>query len=263
MNDSQDRALSELIRAVGQPDFPATLSYFFSKLAAFDNLLVIAYYKDHNPHILYREGLNPAIHKNIDSHYIKAAYLLDPFYHAICNGIQRGVYRIFDIAPDQFKQTSYFKEYYQQTTNLDEVGIFARINHDTTITACFGRDCTSNKSFTKNEIKLLKSFEKVLMTLCEMHWKNYQPPEGKGIMLGSVVSRLRSVLNNHAGIALSPRQAEVALLILQGHSSLSISLNLNISKETVKVFRKQLYSKCNISSQAELFALLLPMMSLL
>ena len=65
------------------------------------------------------------------------------------------------------------------------------------------------------------------------------------------------------GISLSPRQAEVALYILQGHSSLSISLNLNISKETVKVFRKQLYSKCNISSQAELFALLMPIFSML
>ncbi|MEJ6123424.1 helix-turn-helix transcriptional regulator [Vibrio sp. 2-Bac 85] len=70
-------------------------------------------------------------------------------------------------------------------------------------------------------------------------------------------------MKDQHSISLSPRQTEVALYILQGHSSISIALNLNISKETVKVFRKQLYSKCSISSQAELFALLMPILSML
>jgi len=59
---------------------------------------------------------------------------------------------------------------------------------------------------------------------------------------------------------LSRRQAEVALLILQGHSSPSIGLHLGVSPQTVKVFRKQLYARCGISSQAELFGLLMPML---
>jgi DNA-binding CsgD family transcriptional regulator len=63
------------------------------------------------------------------------------------------------------------------------------------------------------------------------------------------------------GIALSPRQAEVALLILRGHSSLSIGLRLGLSPQTIKVFRKQLYRRCAITSQAELFALMLPLLN--
>jgi DNA-binding CsgD family transcriptional regulator len=63
------------------------------------------------------------------------------------------------------------------------------------------------------------------------------------------------------GIGLSPRQAQVALLILKGHSSLSIGLKLGLSPQTVKVFRKQLYARCGISSQGELFALMLPLLS--
>ena len=62
------------------------------------------------------------------------------------------------------------------------------------------------------------------------------------------------------GVGLSRRQAEVALMILRGHSSVSIGLGLGISPQTVKVFRKQLYRKCGISSQAELFTLLLPLL---
>jgi len=36
-------------------------------------------------------------------------------------------------------------------------------------------------------------------------------------------------------------------------------LHLDVSLQTVKVFRRQLYAKCCISSQAELFALLMPL----
>lgn len=50
------------------------------------------------------------------------------------------------------------------------------------------------------------------------------------------------------------------MLILRGHSSVSIGLKLGISAQTVKVFRRQLYRKCAISSQAELFNLLLPLL---
>ncbi|MDZ4135631.1 MAG: helix-turn-helix transcriptional regulator, partial [Paracoccaceae bacterium] len=59
---------------------------------------------------------------------------------------------------------------------------------------------------------------------------------------------------------LSPRQAEVALLILRGHSTVSIGLRLGVAAQTIKVFRKQLYAKCAISSQAELFAMMLPLL---
>ena len=40
----------------------------------------------------------------------------------------------------------------------------------------------------------------------------------------------------------------------------SIALKLGVSPQTVKVFRKQLYQRCGISSQAELFSLMLPLL---
>jgi len=263
LNRKRDMALAEMIRSIGTGNFAETLSYFVGKTVAFDNLIILVYHNKLTPEELYRENNDPIVHQTIQSHYVRAAYLLDPFYHAINGGIQSGIHRIFDIAPDQFKQTSYFHEYYYCTTLIDEFALFARIDHETTLTACFGRDKTSGLQFTKAEMKRIKSFESILSALCEKHWRNYQPVEGKNVSLPPITSRLRTKMKNEYGISLSPRQSEVAFYILQGHSSLSISLNLNISKETVKVFRKQLYSKCNISSQAELFALLMPIFPML
>ncbi|WP_435234305.1 helix-turn-helix transcriptional regulator [Psychromonas sp. PT13] len=259
----QDKALAEMVRSLGNANFPEALSHFVGKVIDFDNCIVLVYHKDHHPEELYRESLDSLVYEKIQSHYVKAAYLLDPFYHMVRNGIQSGIHCIFDLAPDKFKQTSYFREYYDGTTLIDEFALFARLGHETTLTVCFGREQTSGSLFSKTQLNTLKSFESVLSALCAQHWRSYQPKDGKNVVLPPVTQRLRVAMKNQHNISLSPRQAEVALYILQGHSSLSISLNLNISKETVKVFRRQLYSKCNISSQAELFALLMPIFSML
>ena len=50
-------------------------------------------------------------------------------------------------------------------------------------------------------------------------------------------------------------------MILRGHSSESIGSHLEVSPQTVKVFRKQLYARCSICSQAELFALMMPLIA--
>lgn len=259
----QDKALGRAIKSLDHVDFPQALSHFVSKVVEFDNLILIVYYKNHNPRVVYREYKDPRVYRDMDSNYVKAAYLLDPFYQAALDGLQSGVHQIFDLAPDQFKKTSYFLEYYRDTTLVDEFAVFARLGHNTTLTACFGRDHTSNTPFSRQELAAVRNYEHILTALCEQYWKEYVPEEGVGVTLPPVTDRLRTELVNQHNISLSPRQAEVALYILQGHSSLSISLNLDISKETVKVFRKQLYAKCNISSQAELFALLMPIFSIL
>ena len=78
----------------------------------------------------------------------------------------------------------------------------------------------------------------------------------------SVVSELRELTDpGGAPCSLTGREADVTSLILRGHSSGSIGLNLGISVETVKVHRKHIYAKLKVSSQAELFVKLLPMLS--
>ncbi|KUG40604.1 helix-turn-helix transcriptional regulator [Pseudomonas savastanoi pv. fraxini] len=59
-------------------------------------------------------------------------------------------------------------------------------------------------------------------------------------------------------VALAPkltgREIEVLKLALSGFSNSEIAGKLSVSPETVKVHRRNLYSKLNIKSQSELFA---------
>lgn len=261
MAEAKDKALAAVIQALGQESFPEALSGFVRVLAAFDNLIIIVYRGEQRPVVLYREFTDPVVYFPMDSEYLGGAYVLDPFYQEHRKGDVRGVRRLLDVAPDQFKRTQYFSKYYRKTTLIDEIAVFANLGGGMTITACIGRDRSSNTMFSAKEIRALTNHESVLSALIENHWQGYQPDQAVDANPLPLGDRLRDVLERENSIQLSPRQAEVAMLILRGHSSLSIGLNLDISTQTVKVFRRQLYAKCNISSQAELFAMMMPLVS--
>ena len=60
---------------------------------------------------------------------------------------------------------------------------------------------------------------------------------------------------------LTPREIEITALVLQGHSSGSISRHLSIAPGTVKNHRKSIYQKLDVSSQSELFAMFIQQLS--
>lgn len=259
--ERQDKALAEAIRALGKAEFPALLSNFLRQCAEFDNLIIILYKDKHMPTVLHREYKDAIVYGAMDSEYITSNFVLDPFYEAHVKGVESGLYRLFDLAPDRFRQTSYFKIYYEKTTLVDEIAAFVKMDSGVTITACMGTDRSSGRMFTKSQFAALNRHVAVITSLIDMNWRQFQPvPVSPKVADTTVIERLRDQLSAVKHIKLSARQAEVALLILQGHSSGSISLILGISANTVKVFRKQLYAKCSLSSQAELFALIVPIL---
>ncbi len=213
------------------------------------------------PAVLYREYKDEIVYGAMDSEYITGNFVLDPFYEAHIKGLESGIFRLFDLAPDRFRQTTYFKVYYEKTTLVDEVAAFVKMDSGVTITACMGTDRSSGRMFTKSQVAALNRHVSVITSLIDMHWKQFRPlPVSPTVTDTPVIERLRDQLSIIKGIKLSARQAQVALLILQGHSSGSIALILDISANTVKVFRKQLYAKCRLSSQAELFAMIVPLL---
>ena len=257
----RDQALADTIKTLGNMKFSEAFANFLRQIIDFDNLIILAYHCEESPTVLYREYNDPIVFSSMDSEYLNGAYLLDPYYRAHLNGPKTGLHRLIDVAPDQFKRTSYFNVYYQKTTLIDEIAAFANINPEVTITACIGKDRSSGICFPKKDVKALRGYEKAISALLEGHWKNYLPDRVLSTSLLPLINRLRTELEKEMGVRLSPRQAQVAMFVLRGHSSISIGLNLGISPETVKVFRRQLYAKCNISSQAELFAMIMPLFS--
>ncbi|MEY4696246.1 MAG: hypothetical protein RIT14_674 [Pseudomonadota bacterium] len=249
--------LAQVIRKVGRAGFESALQDWLHRCVAPDNLIVLAYRDAGPPQVLFRQSDLPQVFAELDTTYLAGAYLLDPYHDLHVMRVAAGAYRLRDVAPDAFVRSRYFIEYYQQTTLLDEITFVAYPAADVSINVCIGRDAASGQAFSTRQIETCQRLAPVVIALAEAHWAGLVAEAGGG---DDVTGHLIRAAGEAHGIRLSARQAEVALMILRGHSTVSIGLRLGVSAQTVKVFRRQLYAKCGISSQAELFALMLPLL---
>lgn len=250
--------LAETIRHLGGQGFESALYDWLRRCLAPDNIIVLAYRDALPPQVLFTQSDQPQVFSQLERTYLAGAYLLDPFHDLHVNRVTAGAYRLRDVAPDAFHRSRYFIDYYQQTTLIDEVTFIAYPHPDISLNICLGRDAASGRPFGPVEIETAQRLAPIVIALAETHWTNLADPGGAP---SDVAADLIAALRDRHGIRLSARQAEVALLILRGHSTQSISLRLGLSSQTIKVFRKQLYAKCALTSQAELFALLVPLLN--
>ena len=251
--------LADLIRRMGKPDFEGLLWAFLHAVAQPDNLVILAFQDAGAPLVLYRRADHPQVFTQLDHVYLSGAFRLDPFFDLHSQRVTTGAYRLRDVAPDAFHRSRYFIEYYDQTTLVDEVTFIASPARGVSLNICIGRDASSGRAFTAREVESCQRIAPVITALAEAHWSGIGQANTK--QAADPAELLSQTARSARGIHLSPRQAQVALLILQGHSTMSISLRLGVSVQTVKVFRKQLYARCNVSSQAELFSLMLPLLN--
>lgn len=249
--------LAEAIRRMGRKGFETALYALFKRAAAIDNLIVLAYSDSGRPQVLFRQSDQPQVFAALDSTYLAGAYLLDPYYDLHRARVPPGLYRLMDVAPDAFPRSRYYTEYYRQTTLLDELTFIAWPRAGLCLNICLGRDASSGQPFGPREVETCTRLAPIVAALAEAHWADLTPQDGPAEDVAATLVQMAEAAH---GLRLTRRQAEVALLILRGHSTVSIGLRLDVSPQTVKVFRKQLYARCGISSQAELFAMMLPLL---
>lgn len=249
--------LATAIASLGQPAFEDALWQMLQVMARPDNMLVLVYSDGGPAQELWRQAKDARVFGRLQSTYLDGAYRLSPFYALHLGRAEEGLYRLRDIAPDAFQRSRFYVEYFRQTTIIDELAFTAWLSEGVSLNLFLGRDGQSGRLFSGAEIAACRRLAPVIAALGRAHWPTLRtagsPVEDAPALLAASAARTLQ-------IALSPRQAQVALLILKGHSTLSIALALGVSPQTVKVFRKQLYARCGISTQGELFSLMLPLL---
>ena len=167
--------LAHLVDCVDDLKFCEALAGVVSGCLDYDNLIILAYSEAATPQEIFRQTNSPVCYAQIGETYLPSHYVLDPFYTAHLKKAPRGLYRLDDVAPDKFKSTTYFLEYYSKTTLVDEIALFAYTRTGWTITACFGRDHLSNQRFERRQLVELGKIAEVLAALMEKHWADYNP----------------------------------------------------------------------------------------
>jgi len=247
--------LGQISVAKNLSDYHSILIKLGNQLFDPQSVIVVVFHRTSRPRVIFRSILNLALEQRFDNIYNKIGYMLDPFYqHAFLkNGIQ--AHRLREIAPDRFEKSDYFSRYFQETRMVDELGALYKIDSETAVHLSMGRSEGSPR-YRNKEIKMFKSISLALMPkLTQLIESAKDIPD-----IETKQSELSERFLQHpltSGKKLSSREVQIATLIVQGHSSRSIALNLDISPQTVKVHRRNLYSKLGISAQNELYMILM------
>lgn len=249
-------ALARGIDAIGSERFPQELADALKAITQIDNLVVFAYYQSEKPLCLFHTFSAEDRAVFVDD-YLKGPYLLDPFFKACGRQMETGLYRIRDIAPDRFYQSEYYRSYYVKTGLSEEIGFTVYLPRGVAIIISLMRSSESSR-FSAREFRLLKSIAPVVSSLAQRHWQDVPEKFNMGIEADSSHdkrSQIEDTVSSLFGPRITPRETQVVAQVLEGHSSESIARNLEISVGTVRIHRRNIYAKLQISSQQELFSI--------
>ena len=253
--DAIFRDLGTLVRQARSPTFAGCFQQFLISLFEPQSVIVLVFANKRRPRLVSQWIPDDTLRAVFERAYFDYGYFLDPFYELAMSDFEDGAFRLREIAPDRFFRSEYCRRYFRQTRMVDELGCLVRIDDSRVAHLSIGRNKGAAK-FKKKDQALLATLSPVLMPLIIEHCNH---AAGRGGVVQS--RRPRRALKEQllytklaGGKRITRREAEVAALIVRGHSTSAIGLILDISPQTVKVHRRNIYRKLNISSQTELFA---------
>lgn len=246
--------LSDAIRGIGAASFFPVLLDYMRSAAAFRGAFVVALPETGAPVYLY-DNVRAERRSIVIDRWLDGAWLLDPFVAARRGGREDIVLTLQDVAPDRFSQSEYFRTYYRSVKLRDELGLFVPL-HGRLLFFSLGR-LAGERRFLQSDVRRLCAIQPIIAALCAQHFA--RRPTEKADFTGDADAM--SAAMERIDKDLTEREIEVVQHILQGHSSRSAALLLDLSPATVKVHRKNIYRKLGISSQSALFALFLQTVS--
>lgn len=243
----------DLISSIGSDSFADRLVKAINRIAPIDYCVLFAYLGSARPMDLF-DTFPREKRKIFVEDYLEGPYLLDPFYLACMEPVASGLHRMRDIAPDRFFQAEYFRSYYVQTGLAEEIGYIVDLPGGAMLVVSLMRE---KKAFTAKQIRELRQFWPIVNAACKQNWRELSSDFGSrndpasDPKLHKTVER--ALLRFGEG-TLTPREREVVEYTLKGHSADAIGRILGISAGTVRIHRRNIYSKLQIRSQGELFS---------
>lgn len=253
LTDEAIEQLRDALRAVGSADFFEVYKAFFSARIAFGTFLMLRFDRDQPP-LLIDHWIEPEklIGRPLED-YMESSYAFDPFYLYRSPPEGGGLYRLADIAPDRFFSSEYYLQYYRGTGLCDEVGLLAPLKDGGIAHVSLSRR-DEQGPYRRGELRNLQGFAPLLLELLAQHCNAVAPAcPAQPAARPAPSDAIRDHARDQLGVSLTLREAQIAGLVLQGHSNGSAAKLLNVAAETCKVHRRNLYRKLVISSQRELF----------
>ncbi|WP_430447598.1 MAG: LuxR C-terminal-related transcriptional regulator [Pseudomonas piscis] len=246
----------EITQVLGQNPGPAQLlatSQWLQRLCQVDHFVLFIYQGNYRPLSLFDTFTAHKRQYFVDD-YQTGPYLLDPLYLACSNRLHQGLHSLKELAPDHFYLSEYFLSYYHRLGLTEEIAFFVDLDDSSTGVLSLMRS-SEHSDFNDQERQLLECAEQVVRLVVRSAWSQHRLSNPRPAL--EMDHAIRQAFERFGEGLLTLRECEIARLLLRGHSNDSIAQQLFISSGTVKIHRKNLYTKLEIGSQSELLGLFL------
>ncbi|MEB8387031.1 helix-turn-helix transcriptional regulator [Rhodobacteraceae bacterium KMM 6894] len=255
--------IAALIDLIGRDSFARDLAQVLAERFGCESFHIFLYRKAQGP-VALANYPDPPAHARGLKNYLSYTHVINPAYRASQQGHAPGVYMISDFYPkgsmtiaqpdidvhiEDNEPIGYRTPGWPK--NMAEVIVLISLPNDTALDFSFLTPLGSPQATACHQMMthLFPVLDAVLQRQFAINPASLEAEH--------TPADQEDRFQDFGGDTLTAREREVAQLILIGHSSGSISLNLGISLPTVKTHRRNIYSKLQISSQAELFSLFL------
>lgn len=250
-----------VLAALDRPDLPQRLLEALAVVGPFDLACSFVYRPKAAPIHVHDSFADPA-HKQGLINYTDSTYVLNPFYGAYLRGLATGAYRMRDLAPDAYAPSTLAESYQARASGKEEIGYLTHGWPAGMEELCLALvldegECAEislsrpiAEGFSDADVAAFGLIVPFIAEAYRRYWLAARPRH----LAATRDSGADAAFASFGGELLSPREREIAQLLLRGHSSLSIAGQLGISGTTVKTHRKNLYAKLGIATHYELFS---------
>jgi DNA-binding CsgD family transcriptional regulator len=252
------QSLAQAMAACHGPHFAEALVDALASLVPVESVMINLERIGGAPSLLFERGIPAENRELLLKRYFSRGYLLDPFCLAVAQGLPEGFYSLGEIAPDDFFSSQYYKTYYLGAGSVEDCYFMLELSARERVSLSLYNGLSA-APWQPQQLQLLRSLAPVILELGRQHWRN----AGAGMQQQTpdFEQQLREAFMSFGEGKLTARELEVCHLLLRGHSAKSSARCLGIAAETVRMHRKNLYTKLQIGSQAELFSLFIEWLS--
>jgi DNA-binding CsgD family transcriptional regulator len=246
-------AIANIISSSDDESLSAALIDAVGMAVNHEGTCLLAFHNNARPDVLHHT-LEPAGRKHYLERYLAGPYLLDPLYQLAIRDRKPSLCRFREELPDRFRSSEYYRQYCERTHLRDEMDFLAEVSDRTTVVLVVGR---RNRMFSKSELNRLELIQPAVLAGIRRIWRLWTSRTGQPGANDAVHLKLTRCFDHFGESVLTERERQISQLLLRGHSSKSIARVLDIAPGTVMVHKRNLFAKLNISSQYELFSLLI------
>lgn len=228
-------------------DLPGLLSEAMKQFIEHDTFILKAYDDGNDLPIFISHDIPAHRHYEYFDNYLASAYKDDPLLDKLRYDGTGSVVQI-NASTCSLKNTAYYRTYYEDLHLEDEIAILLPVAPRQSLVLSIGRQGGVARD---DELATLSSVYPLIECLLKNFWKQRSAQQDVRLMPPSVQTRLATFGEE----LLTAREREVTRWMLQGKSTKEIARVLEISAQTIKVHRKNIYAKLGVSTELQLCSL--------